>query len=115
MFKHNDQTVCNYVCDLASQSLPPNCTSQKKQHHHNNVHTAQVMEEPAQGGEPAVSSSTSSSVVVQVMQDHYSNFHVTVFINNTQHHERPQAAEPALAQAPPPVHGLPSLKQVGWS
>ena len=39
----------------------------------------------------------------------------TVFVNNSRHREcpAPQAAEPALAQAPPPVHGLPSLKQVG--
>jgi len=47
----------------------------------------QVMEEPAQGGEAIVSSSTSSSVIVQ-------------------------AAEPALAQAPPPLHGLPQVKQL---
>jgi len=47
----------------------------------------QVMEEPAQGGEAVVSSSTSSSVIVQ-------------------------AAEPALAQAPPPIHGLPQVKQL---
>merc|ERR1719336_128282 len=45
------------------------------------------MEEPAQGGEAISSSSTSSSVIVQ-------------------------AAEPALAQAPPPVHGLPQVKQL---
>jgi len=47
----------------------------------------QVMEEPAQGGEAIVSSSTSSSVIAQ-------------------------AAEPALAQPPPPLHGLPQVKQL---
>ena len=68
------------------------------------------MEEPAQSGEAVVSSSTSSSVIVQVDQ---------ITLRKTRCHNlsvitttftvAKQAAEPALAQAPPPIHGLPQV------
>ena len=68
------------------------------------------MEEPAQGGEAVVSSSTSSSVIVQVDQ---STLRKTLCHNlsiiTTTFTVAKQAAEPALAQAPPPIHGLPQV------
>ena len=90
-------------------------------HHHHHHPDDQVMEEPAQGGEAIVSSSTSSSVIVQVIyrhnhqhHDHYDHrHHHRNHHNHHNHHkhdhDRQQAAEPALAQAPPPLHGLPQV------